>query len=143
MIFITGQVFINYKHGVVFSPFFHYGMYSEVITPKAGYNVIEVYANEELLAAKDYSPQEWDKIIIPVDRFYNQQKWNSNLFKEDIHRILPFTDPAKFTNDITQEQFNNWYKQQLEHITGKKVDSFKIVFTDYTFNGINLNTATP
>ena len=29
--FIAGQLFINYKHGVVCSPFYHYGMYSEVM----------------------------------------------------------------------------------------------------------------
>lgn len=143
VLFIAGQLFINYKHGVVFSPFYHYGMYSEVIKPATEYNVLKVYINEELLVAKNFSPQQWDKIILPVDRFYNQQKWNSTLFKEDINRMLPFANSVYFTNTITEENFNNWYRQQLENITGKKVNTFKIVFTDYTFNGTNLNKATP
>lgn len=143
ILFIAGQLLINYKRGVLFSPFYHYGMYSEVIRPAAEYNVLEVYVDGMQLQTKDFSPQQWDKITLTADRFYNQQKWNSALFREDIHRLLPFADSVYFTNSITEENFNNGYRQQLESITGKKVNAFKIVFTDYTFNGTILNQATP
>lgn len=142
ILFIAGQLFINYKRGVVLSPFFHYGMYSEVIQPATSYNVLEIFVNGSRLQTKNFSPQEWDKITLPVDRFYHQQMWNSQLFKADIHRMLPFTDSGYFINTITEETFNNWYRQQLENITGKKINTFQIVFAGYTFNGTSLNKTT-
>src|SRR5437867_4049778 len=108
IIFIAGQLFINYKRGVVFSPFYHYGMYSSVIKPAAQYNIPEVFVNGMRLATKDFSPQEWDNIMQPVIKFQDQEKWNSTLFQTDIHRLLPFADAAKFTNAITEQQFKQW-----------------------------------
>jgi hypothetical protein len=142
-LFITGQVFINYKRGVVFSPFFHYGMYSDLIQPANEYKVIEVLVNEKQLSTSNFSPQEWDRITVPAERFYSQEKWNGKLFKQDIHRMLPFTDSLRFTNTITEEQFSNWYQQQLEDITGQKINTYKIIFTDYTFSETGFKKTTP
>ena len=69
IIFIAGQLFINYKRGLVFSPFYHYGMYSSIIKPATQYNIPEVFVDGERLAAKDFSPQEWDNIMQPVIKF--------------------------------------------------------------------------
>jgi len=143
MFFICGQLFINYKHGVVFSPFFHYGMYSEVIPTKDHYDVTEVYINNERLASKNFSPQQWDNIIQPAEKFFAQKEWNSNLWHADIQRLLPFTDSSKFVNVITDRQFENWYKQRLEYITGKQVSTFGIKFISYTFNSASLTKSTP
>lgn len=135
--FIAAQLFINYKRGTVCSPFFHYGMYSDVIKPASNYIIPEVYVNGERLAVKDFSPSQWDNIMQPLIRFNDQQKWNSMLWHNDIRRIMPFTDSLKFVNNISKETFKNWYTQQLENITSKKVNELNIFFTDYTFNGIS------
>lgn len=138
MLFITGQLFINYKRGVVFSPFYHYGMYSSVINPEKQYRVTEVHINGKRLAAKDFSPQQWDNILLPLEKFYAQKEWNNMLWQTDILRLMPFADEAKFTNTITEEQFNTWYQLRLESITRKKIDSFHVRFTDYAFDGSSL-----
>ena len=134
IIFITGQLFINYKRGVVFSPFYHYGMYSSVIKPADQYNIPEVFVNGERLATKDFSPQEWDNIIQPVIKFYTQKEWNNNLWQTDIQRLLPFADAAKFTNSITEDEFNQWYQLHLQNILDKKIYKVGIIFSDYNFN---------
>ncbi|MEP6844854.1 MAG: hypothetical protein ABI861_02585 [Panacibacter sp.] len=133
IVFIAGQLFINYKRGVVCTPFFHYGMYSEVIKPTAQYNIPEVSVNGKRLAAKDFSPQQWDNIMQPGIKFYKQEEWNSKYWQTDIHRLLPFTDSSKFVNTITEDQFMIWYRQRLENITGNKIGVFNIEFADYTF----------
>ena len=52
ILFIAGQLFINYKRGVVFSPFYHYGMYSSAIKPATQYNIPEVFVDGERLAVE-------------------------------------------------------------------------------------------
>ena len=39
LFFIVMQLFVFYKHGMVFSPWYNYGMYSEVIKPQKEYAV--------------------------------------------------------------------------------------------------------
>ena len=141
--FIAGQLFINYKRGVVCTPFFHYGMYSEVITPAAQYTVPEVYINGERLATKDFTPQQWDNIMQPIIKFQQQKEGNQQLFATDIQRMMPFADQSKFINNISEAQFNTWYRQQLEKITGKTIHALKIAYQDYLFNGTNLSKANP
>jgi len=142
ILFIAGQLFINYKRGVVCSPFYHYGMYSSVIKPAETYNIPEVFINGNRLAAKDFSPQQWDNIMQPLEKFYTQNDWNNNLWHTDIQRMMPFTDSSKFANTISAEQFETWYRQRLENITGEKINSYSIIFTDYSFNGSSFTKST-
>lgn len=133
IVFIAGQLFINYKRGVVFSPFYHYGMYSAIIKPDTLYNIPEVYVDGDRLAVKNFSPQEWDNIMQPVIKMNEQQKWNNQIWQTDIHRLLPFAEASKFTNSITKEEFDQWYLLHLQNLLDKKINKVKINFSDYNF----------
>ncbi len=138
VLFIISQLVINYKRGVVFSPFYHYGMFSEVIKPQKNYIVTEVFVNDTLLQTKDFTPYQWDKITLPVQMFYSQQQWHSTLWQRDIHRLLHVTDSSKYLNSITEKSFNEWYKNYLQIILHQNINDVKIKFTDYEFDGNEL-----
>lgn len=122
LLFILGQLFINFKRGMVFSPFYHYGMYSEVMKPKDNYPVFEVYADEELLKAKDFNPQQWDKIIQPVLYYSKHRQWNLDMYNE-LHRITGISDSAKYVSNVQKKDFFDWYRKYLSHMTGKEIRS--------------------
>jgi len=133
IIFIAGQLFINYKRGLVFSPFYHYGMYSSIIKPATQYNITEVFVDSERLAAKDFSPQEWDNIMQPVIKFDEQKKWNDELWQTNIKRLLPFADAAKFNNNITKEEFDQWYQSHLQNLLDRKINKIDMISGNYDF----------
>ncbi len=87
IIFIAGQLFINYKHGLVASPFYHYGMYSEVMKVQAEYNVFEVTVNGRTLKGENFSAVQWDKIILPLVYFKNVSRSN-DLYYTTIKRLM-------------------------------------------------------
>ncbi len=131
--FIASQVFINYKHGVVFSPFYHYGMYSEIIKPQKKYALIEINTNGKILQTKDFSPQEWDKITSPILLNNQQQQWNNEVYNNTIKRLLHVKDSTLYTNHYTQNEFYNWYKSYLQGITKTKIDSLNIRTKNVSF----------
>jgi hypothetical protein len=120
IIFIACQLFINFKHGMVFSPFFHYGMYSEVMKPQQAYPVFSVSVNGEELRAKDFTPQQWDKIMQPVVYYSKHKEWNTAMFAE-VHRLTGISDSAKFFNRLTKNDFSFWYRQYLSEMLGKEI----------------------
>jgi hypothetical protein len=129
-VFIVCQLFINFKHGMVFSPFYHYGMYSEVMKPQQVYPVFGVVVDGEELKAKDFTPQEWDKIIQPVDYYSKHQQWNNEMFAQ-AHRLTGINDSAKYFNRLTKNDFNFWYQQYLSQILGREITSFSIQLKTY------------
>ena len=141
LVFIAGQLLINYKRGAVFTPLFHYGMYSAVINPDKHYTITEIYVNGKRLTTKDFTPQQWDNIIQPAEKYYSQQQWNSFNWNNDIKRLLHVQDSSLYTNTLTENSFRKWYASRLAHITGEKIDSFRIAFTPYTFNGTDFTKA--
>ena len=62
LFFIAIQLFVFSRRGMVFSPWFNYGMYSAVIKPQKEYAVYKVYADGKLLEGDDFTPQQWDAI---------------------------------------------------------------------------------
>lgn len=70
LLFIGLQLIINYKAGMVFTPFFHYGMYSWVQEPQLDYHVNLVLINGDTLKGGNFSPQQWDKIHYTLDELY-------------------------------------------------------------------------
>jgi hypothetical protein len=118
--FIACQLFINFRHGMVFSPFYHYGMYSDVMKPQQGYPVFGLVVDGEELKAKDFSPQRWDKIVQPLVYYTKHQQWNAGIFSE-VHRLTRISDTAKYFNKLTKNDFTFWYKQYLSAMLGKEV----------------------
>ncbi len=139
--FIAGQLFINYKHGVVVTPFFHYGMYSEVMKANNDYAVWEIEANNKKLQAADFSIQEWDKIILPLQYYAGIGKSNSIYFA-DTKRLLKnigiTADDKKFLNTCDDVAFELWYKKYLQEITGTEIKNISIHSRTYQLNNYRL-----
>jgi hypothetical protein len=135
--FVVGQLFINYKHGVVASPLFHYGMYSEVMKTHNSYGVFEVVANGKVLAGKDFTPQQWDKILVPL-RYYAQLNNVSNkLFYTDIKRLMNAAHLAPNEQQYAQEcdagKFMAWYKPYLSKIVNRPVENLNVRYRLYAY----------
>jgi len=138
LLFIAMQLFLNAKQGVVFSPVYHYGMYSGVMSPEKEYQVAEITVNGKKLRTQDFTPAQWDKISYTVQLFHDQQAWNSLQWNNDIKRLMHVQDSSKYLNNISTADFNTWYKNYLQTILHEKVDSVAIDFTTYTFDGTKL-----
>lgn len=111
--FASAQLLINYKHGVEFSPFYHYDMFSLPVTKKTVYEVTEVRVNNTILQAKNFTPNSWDNIVMPVVEYQNEQHWNSLIYNTTIKRLLPASDSSLYVNHLSQQQFNEWYRQRI------------------------------
>ncbi len=133
--FAAVQLFINAKQGVVFSPIYHYGMYSGVTVPSKQYCVTEVVVDGQLLHTQDFTPAEWDKICYTVELYRSQQAWNHQQWGTTIKRLLHLQDSSKYTNHITDAYFNGWYKNYLESILHKKVRAVYVNTVKYSYNG--------
>src|SRR5438874_750097 len=106
VLFALAQLINNVRQDIAISPVYSYGMYSEQIKPLHFYVVPEVFIDGKQLQAKDFSPQQWDNITLPITEFYAQHQWNLYQWQHDIKRLLPFTDSSKFVNYITEQGFN-------------------------------------
>jgi len=145
IIFIAGQLFINYKRGVVFSPLFHYGMYSEVMHVKPTYQVWEVQVNGQKLSAEDFSIQQWDKIILPL-QYYQGINSSNQLYHRDVKRLLQklhlFTTEENFLSNCSYPDFEQWYKRYLQSVTGEAVSDMEITYRSYRFDSVLIPTDT-
>lgn len=141
VLFAAVQLINNIRQDIAISPVYSYGMYSSPITPLNSYVAPEVFVNGKQLLTKNFTPQQWDNIIVPVTKFYAQQQWNQNQWQQDIHRLLPFSDSVKFVNNITEEEFKKWYSLHIQSIIHGIADSVSVVFTNYYFNGLSFTKA--
>jgi len=137
-LFIIIQLGLDVKQAITFSPAFHYGMYSSIIKPQDSYDVTEVWVNGRLLETKNFSPCGWDKVTLPADAYRNQQTWNSQVWHNDIKRLLHLSDSIRYTNTLTEAGFNAWYRNYLQAFLHEKLDSINIAVATYTFNGTQL-----
>lgn len=132
--FVAMQLFINVKRGLVVSPFYHYGMYSEVMRADTVYEVASIYVNGQPLRSDAFTAQQWDKIVLPVTLYKSQQDWNSYLYNQQIKRLLHIGDSTLYTNHFTKADFAIWYRHYLETFAVKEpVQQLKIDFTRYHF----------
>ena len=116
ILFAFGQLFINYKDGVECSPFFHYGMFSMPFRFQPSYQTTEVTINGKRLQSKDFSPNGWDNIVIPITQWQAQQPWNSGMYNATIKRLLHVNDSSLYTNQLSQADFDNWYKARVTRL---------------------------
>ena len=118
------------------SPFFNYGMYSEVIKVNEKYLVFEVIQNGKRLRGQDFTPEEWDKILLPLQYFSGISKSNE-LYEKDIQRLLnkvhlPSTRD-QFLETCNYQEFENWYKEYLTQITNENTVTIAINTRTYLF----------
>lgn len=144
-IFICGQLFVILIWGIVSTPFYNYGMYSEKIALQKNYNVFEVELNGKRLEGRNFSPTEWDKIMVPL-QFYAGIKSSNELYKSEIQRLLNKmhfnSTEALFIQSCNYEQFENWYKKYLEAVTNQKTESLTVTYRNYELRSNKLE-ATP
>ena len=139
--FIIVQLVMDAKQGASISPVFHYGMFSGYRPPQEIYSVSEIIVNGKLLQTKDFSPYPWAKIDGAATMFYTQTKENSHIWNHDVKRLLRIKDSSKYINNVSEEQFNVWYKKYLQGIIKSKVDSFSVNIANYVYNGQTLTKA--
>ena len=82
------------------------------------------------LKATDFSPQQWDKIKLPIVYYSKQDEWNSYMFSE-IHRLTGINDTSRFLNNMNKHDFISWYQQYLSALLHKKVITVDIQTKTY------------
>ena len=128
LLFAIIQLTLNIRQDASVTPFFHYGMYSEVIKPRSIYVVPEIRVNGQSLQAKDFSAHQWDNIIQPVVLFEAEKKWNQQLYIQHIQPLLHLNDSTKYVNSLTPTAFQYWYRKHLSFILARPVDSLAVYF---------------
>jgi len=112
--FMALQMLVFSRSGMVFTPFYNYGMYSEVMHPKPQY----VVTNFPAVKAHHYTPQQWDKIFVTLQR-YQDLPLNDSLYQNHIVRLyqklgLPAPARSNFTIHLHDTTFNAWYPGHLK-----------------------------
>ena len=131
ILFAAFQLINNIRQDVAFSPVYTYGMYSQVIKPQKKYVIPEITVNGVLLQTKNFTPQQWDKILQPVLFFSKQETWNRLQFNKYIHRLLHIEDSALYLNHMSQAQFNEWYRSYISYILKTDISTLSIQFNEY------------
>lgn len=116
LLFAFSQLFLNYKNGLELSPFYHYGMFSLPFHFAPAYECVEVSVNGKLLQAKDFTPNGWDNVVMPVIEYTHQSAWNSTMYNQTIHRLLHTADSVPYTYRFPQSQFSHWYQQRIQRL---------------------------
>jgi len=144
VLFSAFQILNNIRQDVAFSPAYTYGMYSQVFHRQKKYIVPEIIVNGRVLQTKNFTPQQWDKIIQPVAIFQKQSEWNRAEFNMHIRRLLHLEDSSHYTNGLSEAGFNDWYKQYLAAILHANISSLSLQFQEYDLSSrrpVKLRTA--
>lgn len=128
LLFVIIQLTLSIRRDASVTPFFHYGMYSEVIKPGKIYIVPVIKVNGNMLRTQDFTPQQWDKIIQPVVLYDKQEEWNQKLYGQHIQHIFPFAKRDNYTNGLSKQEFYNWYRNYLQRVLHQSIDSVLINF---------------
>jgi hypothetical protein len=146
LLFIVGQLFINFKRGVVFSPFYHYGMYSERMELKDSVAIAQITINNKKLQPFEYSAQEWDKLVLPIYLDSTVHSHNRTVFSQDAERLLKKLrlQPKEKFFEVEWHcyiDFMDWYKPYASKIIGDSINSISINQYACTLNDIKQKAA--
>jgi hypothetical protein len=133
MAFIAAFTYINYKWGITAAPILQFGMYSSPVYLKDTQTVYVVVADGETVNCAGLSLTNRDIIqLYPAD--YQRSK---NVNEAVYNTMLPFMGftglmhTAKFNPEVTDSSFTNWYKQKLQVILKKQIDSLQVFKQDF------------
>ena len=73
LLFFLLQLAVDYKRGMVFAPFFHYGMYSKPQHLEDTFTAWIATHGADTLRGHDFSPAHWDKLVYIPARI---EHWN-------------------------------------------------------------------
>jgi hypothetical protein len=141
LFFIAMQLFVFYRRGMVFSPWYNYGMYSAVIKPQKQYAVYKVYADGKLLRGDNFSPQQWDAFHFVLEQA-DAASCNEHFYDTQVKRLftkfhLPVPGKENFINTLFDDaEIRALYPPHL----AKKLHAKKITFVPmlYEWNGNTL-----
>lgn len=111
--FIGMQLLVTYKRGMVISPWYNYGMYSEKMYPKQIYEVNNRLAGNTWLYL--IAPQYDDKINLTLDN-YRKLAQNDSLYRNEITRLfakfhLPVPKENFYQSPFNKRDFDAWFTQ--------------------------------
>lgn len=137
LFFAIAQLTINYKRGMVFSPFFHYGMYSAKVEPQHDYLVNVVKLDGDTLRGEDFTPAEWDKVQYTLHQAISS-RCDSLFYKNQVTRLfnkagLPAPNSKFFINKENQQDRLNIYKLWLAKQLGKEGSKVEISQNSYFY----------
>ena len=141
VLFIIVQLFLNFKQGMVATPFMHFGMYSGPFKVQPEISVTEIIVNGEKLSAEDFSATQWDKIVLPIELYCSQHKRGKTFYHEDIKRLLArFYIPSNeesFYLELSNADFLSAYQKVLSSIIGRDINKIEILRSKYRYLQIN------
>ena len=141
VLFIIVQLFLNFKQGMVATPFMHFGMYSGPFKVQPEISVTEIIVNGEKLSAEDFSATQWDKIVLPIELYCSQHKRGKTFYHEDIKRLLArFYIPSNETSfyaELSNADFLSAYQKVLSSIIGRDINKIEILRSKYRYLQIN------
>lgn len=143
VVFITMQLFCFYKQGMVFSPWYNYGMYSGKSYPKTQYEVYNV-SYKYGPTTRFFFPYRDDKIFLALSMFQNQQ--NNNLFFNNSvarisNKVSLHPSPSHYTSHISEANFLNWFNNYANSWIYPSKNSIANYTGVAIWNGIELKLA--
>ena len=130
-VFIFLFVFIGYKWGVVATPLLQYGMYSSISNFSDTQTVYLVEADNRLINNSEISVTDLDVLQIYIENYEKQDKINKSVY-ETMKNYINYTGLSyfmtynKYSNQLADSVFANWYKTKVEKITGRSVNNLKV-----------------
>ena len=125
--FAAMQLLVTYKRGMVISPWYNYGMYSEKIYPQKTYEVNKKLTGSAWLYL--VSPQYDDKVDVTLDN-YRKISTNDSLYHKEITRLfakmhLPVPATEKYECKLDRQAFNEWFENNISHTQDLFIHAFK------------------
>ena len=135
LFFALLQLGLTFKKGVLFSPWFKFGMYSQVLKIKDTYRVNKV----DNLKGSDFTAQQWDKIHWTLTQYQLHEKSDSiyengiKPFFNQIHLYIP--QKSIYYLSVDSANFSHWYYQYISKMMGISPKQFQIETNVYKWNG--------
>ena len=135
VLFALVQLAINYKKGMVFAPFLHYGMYSAAGTPDT-LHLIPVFTRAgDTLRGHQFSPQHWDRIRYNY-QLVLQSACDNHFYHSQVKRLyekagLKPPPPQYFINTGSQDQKLHKYLRHTEAYFGFALGSLQVQWQVY------------
>lgn len=116
LVFIILQLVCYYKQGMVFSPWYNYGMYSGKFYPQKKYEVYTV-SYKYGPGTRFFFPYHDDKIFLALTQFQRQPQ-NNLFFDQSVKRIFNKINinpsPIHFTTQVSEAEFKHWFNQYAD-----------------------------
>ena len=132
-------IIINFKWGVVATPFLQFGMYSSVFHVSDTQTVYQLEVNGSRIKNSNLSLTSRDLLQI-FPEYFERQKMINEAAYTTMKRYINYTgflhymDTEKYLNNINDSIFTNLYKIKVEKITGSNVHALKLYKQQFVWN---------